>query len=118
MAGSPLHLSVNAWRLSAGCRPVRGEVYYRSAAGLLSTVLSGGPAFEHVFGERFFEHLAHNPEHDAAFELSAAGRADQEARYIVAAYDFTDLRRLVDVGGGRGILLSAILRAVPNLRGR
>jgi ubiquinone/menaquinone biosynthesis C-methylase UbiE len=100
-----------------GAALVRGEVYYRSAQGLLETVLRGGPAFEHIYGEGFFEHLGHDPEADAAFESSMAGRAEQEARDVVAAYDFTDLQRLVDVGGGRGILLAAILGAFPNLRG-
>ena len=44
-------------------------------------------------------------------------RADREARDVVAADDFGRLRRLVDVGGGSGVLLSAILRATPALRG-
>jgi hypothetical protein len=46
-----------------------------------------------------------------------AGRAEREARDIVAAYDFSGLRRLVDVGGGSGVLLSAILGATPALHG-
>ena len=36
---------------------------------------------------------------------------------MVAAYEFTGMRRLVDVGGGRCVLLSAILRAAPGLCG-
>ncbi len=35
----------------------------------------------------------------------------------MAAYDFSGLRDLVDVGGGSGVLLEAILRATPHLRG-
>ena len=35
---------------------------------------------------------------------------------MVAAYDFGGLGRLVDVGGGYGILLGAALRAAPELR--
>ena len=53
----------------------------------------------------------------AAFQASMAGRAEREAGDVVAVYDFTGLRRLVDVGGGRGVLLSAILRAAPGLSG-
>jgi SAM-dependent methyltransferase len=100
-----------------GALIVRGEVYYRSAAGLLHSVREGVPAFERVYGERFFDHLAAHPDHEAAFQGSMAGRAEQEARDVVAAFDFTGSRRLVDVGGGRGILLAEILRAVPDLEG-
>jgi hypothetical protein len=36
---------------------------------------------------------------------------------VVAAYDFGGIGRLVDVGGGHGILLRAILRSAPDLYG-
>jgi O-methyltransferase domain len=45
-----------------------------------------------------------------------SGRAEQEAGDVVAAYDFSRLGLLVDVGGGHGILLGAALRAAPGLR--
>ena len=98
---------------------VRGELYYRAAAGLLDAVREGGTAFERVYGKRFFDHLEHHSDHEAAFQASMAGRAEREAVDVDAAYDFTGVRRLVDVdvGGGRGVLLSAILRAAPGLHG-
>jgi hypothetical protein len=95
---------------------VRGELYYEAAAGVLQTVREGGVAFEHVHGEPFFEHLAREPEIEAAFQASMAGRSAQEAGDVVAAYDFAGVHRLVDVGGGQGVLLAAILRSAPQLR--
>jgi hypothetical protein len=95
----------------------RGEVYWSAAAGLLRAATEGGTAFEHVHGERFFDHLAGGPERETAFQASMADRAQREAADVVAAYDFTGLRDVVDVGGGSGILLEAILRATPGLRG-
>jgi hypothetical protein len=41
----------------------------------------------------------------------------QEPPAVVAAYDFARFRMLVDVGGGTGNLLTAILHAHPHLRG-
>jgi hypothetical protein len=96
---------------------VRGEVYWSAAAGMLRTAIEGGTAFEHVYGERFFEHLAADPEREAAFQASMADRARREAADVVAVYDFAGLRELVDVGGGSGVLLEAILRATPGLSG-
>jgi hypothetical protein len=100
-----------------GAALVRGELYYRSAAGLLDAVIDGGTPFERVYGERFFEHLDHHPDHERAFQASMRGRAEQEAHDVVAAYDFAAVRTLVDVGGGRGVLLAEILRSVGDLRG-
>jgi tRNA1(Val) A37 N6-methylase TrmN6 len=36
---------------------------------------------------------------------------------VVDAYDFRSIRKLVDVGGGHGRLLSMILTAYPKMRG-
>jgi O-methyltransferase domain/Dimerisation domain len=94
----------------------RGELYYLAAGGLLQTVLDGGTGFEHAYGERFFDYLGRHPQHEAAFHASMAGRAQQEADDVVAAYDFGALDRLVDVGGGTGILAAAILQSAPRLR--
>jgi hypothetical protein len=41
----------------------------------------------------------------------------QDTGAIVAAYDFTGIRVLVDVGGGHGTLLAAVLNAHPAMRG-
>jgi hypothetical protein len=40
-----------------------------------------------------------------------------ETPAIVAAYDFSQFRHIVDVGGGHGMLLSAIIAAHPQVRG-
>jgi O-methyltransferase domain len=94
---------------------VRGEVYQPAAAGLLDAIRHGGTAFEYVYGERFFEHLDHHAEHEAAFQGSMAGRAENEAADVVAAYDFGALNSVVDVGGGEGVLLEAVVRSTAHL---
>ena len=100
-----------------GATIARGALYYDAAAGLLETVRDGGTSFAHVHGASFFEHLQRHPDQYDVFQGSMAGRAEQEARDVVAAYDFTGLRRLVDVGGGPAVTLAEILRAVPELAG-
>ena len=95
----------------------RGELYWEAAAGLVRATREGGAAFEHVHGRPFFEHLAADPEGAGAFQASMADRARREAADVVAAYDFSGLGEIVDVGGGSGVLLEAILGATPGLRG-
>jgi O-methyltransferase/methyltransferase family protein len=96
-----------------GAISARGDVYYGAAAGLLDAVQHGGAAFERVHGLGFFEYLTQRPELGAAFQDSMADRSRQEAADVVAAYDSGGFEQLVDVGGGHGILLEAILRAAP-----
>lgn len=95
----------------------RGELYYQAAAGLPEAARKGGPAFQIVHGRSFFEYLALNQDREARFQASMRDRARQEATWVVEAYDFGVFRRLVDVGGGSGILLAAILKSAPRLDG-
>jgi transposase len=94
----------------------RGDLYYGAAAGLLEAVQHGGVPFEHVHNVSFFKYLAQHPERGVEFQASMVDRSRQEAAEVVAAYDFGSFGRLVDVGGGHGVLLTEILRAVPRLQ--
>ena len=96
----------------AGALRARGEVYYRGAP-LLGAVRSGGQCCSSASTARRSSRTSTRTwSHQAAFELPRwLGRAEQEAEAgLVAAYDFERSRSLVDVGGGRGVLLGAILR--------
>jgi SAM-dependent methyltransferase len=95
----------------------RGELYYAAAAGLFEAVRHGGVPFERVHGSAFFDHLAQHPDRGAAFQTAMEDRARREAADVVAAYDFAGIERLVDVGGGHGVMLAAILTATPHLHG-
>jgi hypothetical protein len=104
-----------------GAAVVRGQLYYAAVGALFDSVQDGpapaAPAFELVHGEPFFVHLAAQPERTAGFRASMADRSAREAHAVVAAYDFRPFRRLVDVGGGPGVLLRTILAAHPELDG-
>jgi hypothetical protein len=60
-----------------------------------------------------------NSHSDAAarFNTHMVVLTDVEAQALVDAYDFSAIRHVMDVGGGHGALLSAILKAHPHLRG-
>jgi hypothetical protein len=94
----------------------RGELYYAAGASLLEAARRGGVPFSLQHGLAFFEYLADDAGRSAVFQGSMTDRARQEAAEVVAAYNFNAFRRLVDVGGGRGVLLAAILNRAPDLR--
>jgi hypothetical protein len=100
-----------------GAAIARGELYYGAVGQLIDAVRGDGVPFERAHGETFFEYLAERPDEAVRFHRSMADRSRREAAAVVAAYDFTRFARLVDVGGGNGILLAAILAAAPQLRG-
>jgi hypothetical protein len=84
---------------------------------LYETVRTGESAFDRVHGKEVFEYLAEHPEDAAVFDAAMTSISTAETASIIKAYDFSRLGTIVDVGGGRGGLLAAILSANPNLQG-
>jgi hypothetical protein len=84
---------------------------------LLHSVKTGQSARKLLLGTDGFGHLERDPALAEIFHSAAAERTRLTAIDIVRAYDFSTLKRIVDVGGGRGELLAAILRAAPESRG-
>ena len=88
-----------------------------SVVELLHTVRAGEPAFPRHFGCGFWEDLAEHPRRAASFDALMGRQRDGSAPSVAAAYDWSALGEVVDVGGGDGSLLIALLRAHPTLRG-
>jgi hypothetical protein len=80
-------------------------------------VRTGKPGFEKAFGMNAFEYLSKNPEEGSLFNDAMIGVHGPEPAAVAQAFDFSGLGTLVDVGGGTGSLIAAILKANPKLKG-
>jgi ubiquinone/menaquinone biosynthesis C-methylase UbiE len=95
-----------------------GRPYQWSAWGdLVHGVQTGETPFRHVHGVDPWEYRSHHPEEGIIFDRAMTGMSRRTTQSIVAAYDFSRFRRVVDVGGGHGAMLAAILAANPSVRG-
>jgi len=92
------------------------DVPWRIWGQLSYSVRTGRPAFEHIFGMGEWEYRARNPEVNARFNACETSLVTQVANAVASAYDFSGFGRLIDVGGGHGALLVAILSVNPELR--
>lgn len=94
-----------------------GAEWYEVWAALLPAVRTGEVAFERVYGAPLFDWYAEHTEAGAAFNQRMVAATTGTAAAVVAAYDFSPHRTVIDLGGGLGVFLTAVLRAHPHLRG-
>jgi SAM-dependent methyltransferase len=104
-------------RLRDGALLLPAPFLWRPLGDLYETVRTGEPAFQRVFGQRFFEYLAMHRDDAAVFNAAMTQGIAWTTPALLAAYDFSRFERLVDVGGGEGALLRDILAATPRLKG-
>lgn len=94
-----------------------GDEHYLGWADLLHSVRSGEGAFRHRYGMSVFEWYQQNPVRGTIFDRAMGDHSRAQTEALLAAYDFSDIAHLVDVGGGQGLLLQRLLAAYPTLRG-
>lgn len=80
-------------------------------------VRTGQPSFSTVFGTDFFSYLKDKPEMSADFNAAMSEGTRATADVLPAHFEFGPYETIVDVGGGDGTLLAAILRAHSSARG-
>ena len=94
-----------------------GEMLARSWQGLTESIRTGKTATELDATGGRFEAIGRNPRFAELFDNAMVSFTGHVARDVVAAYDFSHARTILDVGGGTGALLFEVLRAVPGLAG-
>ena len=76
--------------------------------------------FVREYGRTAFEHAAKEPSYAEAFDQGMTARSTMQTPWVLDALrdvDFTSVRHLCDVGGGRGHLLCHFLVRYPHLKG-
>jgi hypothetical protein len=95
-----------------------GEPFFWSSWGHLhEAVKSGQPAFEGKHGEPLFDYLVRHPSEAAVFNAAMVSVSNLDVPAILEAYDFSGFGKIVDVGGGHGMMLRTILERCPRSRG-
>lgn len=95
-----------------------GRPYFWTAWGaLIDSVRTGENAMRRVTGVGPWEYRAERPDERAIFDRAMTDLSRRVTSALLEAYDFSRFSTVVDVGGGQGALLAAILGANPGLRG-
>jgi hypothetical protein len=90
---------------------------WSSWTALRHSIKTGQAASEQVHGMGQFEYFAQHPQAAEIFDQAMTNLATQWHTAALTAYDFSRYRTVVDIGGGHGALLTALLTAHRQLRG-
>jgi hypothetical protein len=97
---------------------VTGEPWtWQPWGSLMHSVRTGEVAFDKLYGKGTWDWFAENPGPAQLFNSLMDEVTGAETRSVLAGYDFRSAQTIVDVAGGRGVLLAAILGANANGRG-
>ena len=97
---------------------LRGMPLMRESLSELDrSVRIGRPALEAVDSRGLWAYLNEHPDEAEMFDLAMTGKAIAGVAGVLATYDFGRFTTIVDVGGGRGHLLRAVLDAAPSATG-
>jgi hypothetical protein len=90
-----------------------GGIWLRAVGGLEA---DGRPAFPDIFGDEFWSYLAAHPKERASFDR-AMGQGHEQRVERLESVHWRGAETVVDVGGGNGSLLQALLARHPHMRG-
>lgn len=94
-----------------------GEEHYRAWGDIVHSIQTGDSAFQNLYGMPVFQYYAQNPQAGKTFDEAMTSVSATDKTEVAAEYDFSSIRKLVDVGGGRGSLIASILKANPTMEG-
>ncbi|WP_370949587.1 methyltransferase [Amycolatopsis sp. cg5] len=97
------------------CRVVGRPEFQLTWAHAAHTARTGEPAFAVPHGKPLFDYMFDNPAFAAEFHGAMA--QSTSASTVDASFDFSTVGHVVDLGGGNGSMLAALLSKHPHLRG-
>lgn len=100
-------------------RMICGESHWQPWGKLEHTVRTGRSGAWHAFGEEIFTWFQ-KPENKGEWEVFNVAMTSMSlgrAPLIAAGYDFSRFHRIVDIGGGHGHLLKAVIARAPGAQG-
>ena len=91
--------------------------HYNAWGNLIYSVKTGNIAFDHVEGMPVWKYYEMHPDEGINFMKAMTGLTGAVIVNVLPEYDFTQFKTIVDVGGGNGALIMAVLNNAPNAHG-
>lgn len=114
---TPMSDELRRDRVGSVVRMMESDWHNRAWDQLIHCVKTGESGSGPAFGEPVFQWFAQNQQAEKVFDDCMTALSNRRLAHVAAAYDYSQAKLVIDVGGGHGALLTAILTANPALHG-
>ena len=90
---------------------------WQSWGVLLNSLMVGEPSFPRLYDASMYQYLTERADLGAVFNRFMTAQSKLHNAAVVEAYDFSGIEELIDIGGGHGATLNAILARYPHMKG-
>ena len=90
---------------------------WQSWGSLLDSLMAGEPSFPRLYDASLYQYLTEHVDLGAVFNRFMTAQSNLHNAAVVEAYDFSGIQKLIDIGGGHGGTLNAILARYPQMKG-
>lgn len=94
-----------------------GAEFYQSWGSLMYSAKNGKEGFDKTYGRPFFQYMVEHPDRHAIYDKAMMVHGIAETEPMLDAYDFSAFETVMDIGGGNGLMLAAILNRFPTVKG-
>ena len=84
---------------------------------MMYTIRTGRSASEIVIGNKVFDHLGQDSTHNERFINAMTNVSLIQISTILPVYPFRKYKNIIDIGGGEGLMMAALLQKYPECRG-
>jgi len=91
--------------------------HYNAWGNLLYSIKTGNISFVKVEGMSVWKYYETHPEEGVNFMKAMTGSTKAAINNVIPAYDFSGFKTIVDVGGGNGAFLTAVLEQAKQAKG-
>ena len=95
-----------------------GQPYvWQSWGAMMHSVKTGESSFGHLHGANLWEWRSKRREETEIFDAAMSELSSAAGKAVASSYDFSVFNVIIDVGGGQGALLAAVLAEHKNTKG-
>jgi len=96
-----------------------GHEYYNGYDGLLHTTKTTNSGFKHIYNKTLYEYLDDTPDRALVYDLAMRDFSRPVGKEITKTFAtmFSDSKKIIDIGGGSGVITVEVLKQFDHLTG-